>query len=85
MTKHYVLNLDPTAKYDWEHCTLRDPITAAKPELAQLVADAIGGHPGAYLISVDIQVTVLEQVSSAPSTFFNSSEAPVPQPKGLVA
>lgn len=62
MTKHYVLNVDPAAEYDWDRCTLRDPITAERPDLAQVVAAALGKQAGAYLVSVDIQVTVLEQV-----------------------
>ncbi|HEY9621244.1 MAG TPA: hypothetical protein V6C78_12790 [Crinalium sp.] len=66
MTKHYVLNVDPSAEYDWDRCTLRDPITAERPELAQIIADAVGRQAGAYLISVDIQVTVLEQVPVVP-------------------
>lgn len=68
MTKHYVFNLDPAAKYEWDRCTLRDPITAERPELAQLIAEAVGKQAGSYLISVDIEVKVLEK-------------APMPQPK----
>lgn len=68
MTKHYVLNIDPSAEYDWDRCTLRDPITAERPEISQLVADAVGGRSGAYLVSVEIHVDVLE-------------EAAIPQPK----
>lgn len=62
MTKHYVLNLNPAAEYDWDRCTLRDPITAERPELAHLVAEAVEGRSGSYLVSVNIEVTVLEQV-----------------------
>jgi hypothetical protein len=61
MTKHYVLSLDPAAEYEWDRCVLRDPITAERPELAQLVAESIGRQAGSYLISVDIKVTVLEK------------------------
>jgi hypothetical protein len=66
MTKHYVLSVNPSAEYDWERCTLRDPITAERPELAQLIAEAVGGRSGSYLVSVDIQVNVLEQAPLAP-------------------
>lgn len=62
MTKHYILNLNPTAKHDWDRCSLRDPITAKRPELAKLIAEAIGAEPGSYLVSVNIEVKVLEQV-----------------------
>lgn len=65
MTKHYILSLDPTAKYEWERCTLRDPITAEHPALAELVARAVGDRAGAYLVAIHIDVQVLEE--AAPS------------------
>ncbi|MGA7936127.1 MAG: hypothetical protein WCA35_21415 [Kovacikia sp.] len=61
MTKHYILSLAPDAKYEWDRRTLRDPITAAHPALADLVAEAIGQESGSYLVSVKIEVTVLEK------------------------
>jgi hypothetical protein len=61
MTKHYILQLDPTAKYEWDRCSLRDPITADRPGFAELIAQAVGEQPGAYLVSVKIEVEVLEQ------------------------
>lgn len=61
MTKHYILSLNPTAKHDWDRCALRDPITAKRPELAKLIAEAVGAEPGTYLVSVNIEVQVLEQ------------------------
>lgn len=63
MTKHYILNLNPTAKHEWDRCSLRDPITAKRPELAKLIAEAIGAEPGSYLVSVNIEINVLEQVA----------------------
>jgi hypothetical protein len=63
MTKHYIFNLDPAAKYEWDRCTLRDPITADHPALASLVAEAVGKQPGAYLVAVNIEVKVLEQAA----------------------
>lgn len=62
MTKHYLLSLNPTAKHEWDRCILRDPITAKRPELAKLIAEAIAAEPGTYLVSVNIEVKVLEQV-----------------------
>ncbi len=61
MLKHYLLSLNPTAKHDWDRCILRDPITAKRPELAKLIAETIGAEPGTYLVSVNIEVQVLEQ------------------------
>ena len=63
MIKHYLLSLNPTAKHDWDRCILRDPITAKRPELAKLIAEAIGAEPGTYLVSVNIEVQVLEQAA----------------------
>ncbi|UBF23871.1 hypothetical protein K9N68_19170 [Kovacikia minuta CCNUW1] len=61
MTKHYILSLDPNARYEWDRCTLRDPISAAHPALADLVAEAIAGEPGSYLVAINIEVKVLEK------------------------
>jgi hypothetical protein len=89
MTKHYILNLDPTAKYEWDRCTLRDPITADHPALASLIAAAVGEEPGSYLVAVNIEVKVLEKAtpdrthSATPVEVPNC--APLPQIAELVA
>lgn len=71
MTKHYVLSINPQAQYDWEQCVLRNPITGERPDWTALVAEAVNNQPGAYLVSVNIEVQVLEQRSIA--------EAPEPK------
>lgn len=63
MVKHYILSLNPIAKHDWDRCILRDPLTAKRPDLAKLVAEAVGANTGSYLVSVNIEVTVLEQAA----------------------
>ncbi len=63
MTKHYILHLDPAAKYEWDRCSLRDPITADRPIFADLIAEAVGEQPGSYLVAVKIEVNVLEQAA----------------------
>lgn len=91
MTKHYILNLDPSARYEWDRCTLRDPITADHPTLAGLIAEAVGEEPGSYLVAVHIEVNVLEKaatekphpVASAPVEV--PTRAQLPQLKELVA
>lgn len=87
MTKHYILQLDPSAKYEWDRCSLRDPITADRPGFAELIAQAVGEQPGSYLVAVKIEVEVLEQ--AAPQTPPAMSElplrAPMPQLQELVA
>ena len=89
MTKHYILSLNPTAKHDWDRCILRDPITAKRPELAKLIAEAIEAETGSYLVSVNIEVKVLEQAptSQAEQLPLNAAELPStrPQLQGLVA
>jgi hypothetical protein len=68
MLKHFVLSLNPHAQFEWERCTLHNPITAGQPNLAQLVGQVVSqttGHAdfqegGSYLVSIDIEVTILE-------------------------
>jgi len=94
MTKHYILQLDPSAKYEWDRCSLRDPITADRPGFAELIAQAVGEQPGSYLVSVKIEVQVLEQAApqsqrepQLPPMSEFSSELPTRAPvlQGLVA
>ncbi len=63
MMKHYILNLNPTAKHEWDRCILRDPLTAKRPDIAKLIAEAVGADTGSYLVSVNIEVQVLEQAA----------------------
>jgi hypothetical protein len=64
MIKHYILSIDPKAEYQWEQVVLRDPITAQRPDFATLIAQAVANKPGSYLISVNIEVQVLEEAPS---------------------
>jgi hypothetical protein len=64
MMKHYILSLNPTAKHEWDRCILRDPLTAKRPDIAKLVNDAVGSDAGSYLVSVNIEIKVLEQVAA---------------------
>ncbi len=63
MMKHYILSLNPTAKHEWDRCILRDPLTAKRPDIAKIIAEAVGAHTGSYLVSVNIEVKVLEQAA----------------------
>ena len=67
MIKHYILNLNPTAKHEWDRCILRDPLTAKRPDIAKLIAEAVGTETGNYLVSVNIEVKILEQAAAPPS------------------
>lgn len=88
MTKHYILNLKPNAQHDWDRCTLRNPITAERPDLASLIAEAVAGHAGSYLVAVNIEVTVLEKAPAHQPERVpveRPTVAPTPQLKELVA
>ena len=66
----------------------RDPLTAKRPELAKLIAEAVGEKAGSYLVSVRIEVEVLEkaplpQVEQLPLNFQDISAHS--QPQELVA
>ncbi|MBK1990939.1 hypothetical protein A0J48_026090 [Sphaerospermopsis aphanizomenoides BCCUSP55] len=67
MMKHYILNLNPTAKHEWDRYILRDPLTAKRPDIAKLIAEAVGADTGCYLVSVKVEVTVLEEAAVPPS------------------
>jgi hypothetical protein len=64
MMKHYILSLNPTAKHEWDRCILRDPLTAKRPDIAKMVADAVGSSGGSYLVSVNIEIKVLEEAAA---------------------
>jgi len=80
MIKHYILSLNPTAKHDWDRCIVRDPLTAKRPDIAKLIAEAVGADTGSYLVSVNIEVQVLEQaaIAHAEQLSLNISEVSVP-------
>jgi hypothetical protein len=61
MNKHYILTINPNAKHDWDRCSLREPLTAKRADLAKLISDTIEQESGSYLVSVNIEVTVLEK------------------------
>ncbi len=63
MIKHYILSLNPTAKHEWDRCILRDTLTAKRPDIAKLIAEAVGADTGTYLVSVNIEVKVLEHAA----------------------
>jgi hypothetical protein len=63
MTHHFVLNIQPQAQHDWDKCTLRNPITGERPDFIEMIANLVGNETGAYLISINIDVQVLEKVA----------------------
>lgn len=75
MRKHYVLNINSQAKHDWDKCVIRNPITGEHPDLKDAIAQAIGNQPGSYLISVQIEVEILEKVANPIATNVTSELA----------
>lgn len=76
-TQHYILSLNPSATYEWERCTLHNPITSEQPDFARLIAQAVEAKGGKYLVAVTIEVKVLEESSALPSDYA-SLAVPVP-------
>ena len=64
MVKHYILSLNPTAKHEWDRCVLRDVLSAKRPEMAKLIAETVDVQSGNYLVSVNIEVKVLERAEA---------------------
>ena len=62
MKQHYVLSINSQAEHDWDKCVIRNPITGERPDLNSAIAQAIGNQPGSYLISLQIEVEILEKV-----------------------
>jgi hypothetical protein len=66
MMKHFVLNLNPAAQFEWERCSLHHPITAEQPDFAELIASSVresvqnSDRSSSYLIAVKLEVVVLE-------------------------
>ncbi|BAZ04261.1 hypothetical protein [Calothrix sp. NIES-3974] len=83
MLKHYILSLNPTAKHEWDRCVLREPLTAKRPDIARIVADAVGSQQGNYLVSVNIEVQVLEHVSPPQIEQLSLNIAPTPEKSQL--
>ena len=67
MRKHYVLSINSQAQHDWDKCIIRNPITGERPDLQSAIAQAVGNQPGSYLISVQIEVEILEKVGISAS------------------
>ena len=66
--KHYILNLNPQADYDWDKCVLRNPLTGERLDLTNAIAETVNQEAGSYLISVNIEVKVLEKTTIAQSS-----------------
>jgi hypothetical protein len=79
MTKHCILNFNPQAEYEWDRCVLKNPLTGERLDLTEAIAEAIDRETGSYLISVDIEVRVLDK-TAIPQTFHQTVELPAHKP-----
>jgi hypothetical protein len=79
MIKYYILSLNPTAKHEWDRCIIRDPLTAKRPDIAQIISQAVGADTGSYLVSVNIEVKVLEEASAPSAVSFPEVSVPTQQ------
>jgi hypothetical protein len=79
MIKYYILSLNPTAKHEWDRCIIRDPLTAKRPDIAQIISQAVGADTGSYLVSVNIEVKVLEAASTPSAVSFPEISVPTQQ------
>ncbi|BAY83788.1 hypothetical protein NIES267_32820 [Calothrix parasitica NIES-267] len=61
MVKHFILSINPTAKHEWDRCILRDVLSSKRPDIAKLIAEEVNANGGNYLISVNIDIEVLQQ------------------------
>jgi hypothetical protein len=57
---HYVLTLNPSAPAEHQRLKLNDPLTYNRPDLADLVANAIAQVPGTHLVKVTVQVEIIQ-------------------------
>lgn len=57
---YFVVEIDPTAEYEWNRLCVRNPIDGSNPKLDQLVGAALEGKPGHYLAKITVTVEVLE-------------------------
>lgn len=72
---HYVLHIDPQARYDWERCRLEHPLTGAVCDPGEAIAAALGDRPGRYLVAVRWEVEILE---CQPAAALPARAAPTP-------
>ncbi|MEO1429320.1 MAG: hypothetical protein AAFV71_09700 [Cyanobacteria bacterium J06633_8] len=61
MVKHFILSINPTAKHEWDRCILRDVLSSKRPDIAKLIAEEVEADGGNYLISVNIDIEVLQE------------------------
>jgi len=59
-TNHYILHIDPQARYNWEHYRLEHPLTGMICDPSEEIAQALGNLPGRYLVAIRWEVKILE-------------------------
>ncbi len=59
MSKHVIIELDPTAQYEWNRCAVRGLFSCSDIDLKQLLQEQLK-QPGHYLAKLTIAIEVLE-------------------------
>lgn len=84
MSKHVVIEFDPSAPQAWNRCAIRDLFSYGDVDLKQLVAEQLN-QPGHYLVKVSVSVEVIEhQPLHAPEVLARETEFG-PQPRDYLA
>ncbi|MFM9160154.1 MAG: hypothetical protein ACKOPK_20130, partial [Dolichospermum sp.] len=55
------------------------PLTAKSPDIAEIISQAVGADIGNYLVSVNIEVKVLEKASTPSAVSFPQVSVPTQQ------
>jgi hypothetical protein len=58
-TRFLVVEIDPSAEYEWNRLSVRDPLASSDVKLADLVAEALQHQHGSHLVKVTINVEPL--------------------------
>ncbi|NJM89606.1 MAG: hypothetical protein HC847_23105 [Hydrococcus sp. RU_2_2] len=77
----FVLTIHPQAEYDWDKCILRNPITGERPDFTEIIARTVGNEAGSYLISVNVEVKILEKAATEQSETVARN---LPKGKGVI-
>ncbi len=88
MIKHCIFNFNPQADYEWDRCVLRNPLTGERLDLTNAIAEAVNKEAGSYLISINIDVQVLDKTTipkSSSKTIELPAHKPAVKPKKLLA
>jgi hypothetical protein len=59
ISQYCVVEIDPSSKYEWNRCSVRDPLSVGDVDFKHLIASALGADKGSYLVEVRLEVKPL--------------------------